>query len=59
MGFIGTLLILQPQADDFSYVGFAAIWGFVMFAEVLGSMVGAGILLIVTAGIIASRQRAG
>jgi drug/metabolite transporter (DMT)-like permease len=44
---------------DFSYVGFAAVWGFAMFAEVPGGLVSAGILLIVTAGIIASRQRAG
>ncbi|MCP4471318.1 MAG: DMT family transporter [Gammaproteobacteria bacterium] len=42
---------------DFSYVGFAAIWGFVIFAELPGALVSAGIILIVSAGIIASRQR--
>lgn len=42
---------------DFSYVGFAAVWGYLMFTEIPGTLVAAGILMIVTAGIIASRQR--
>jgi drug/metabolite transporter (DMT)-like permease len=42
---------------DFSYVGFAAILGYLMFAEIPAPTVGLGILLIVSSGIIASRQR--
>ena len=42
---------------DFSYVGFAAILGYLMFAEIPGTPVAVGILMIVAAGIIASRQR--
>ena len=42
---------------DFSYVGFAAIWGYAMFAELPTAPVGLGILLIVAAGIVSSRQR--
>jgi drug/metabolite transporter (DMT)-like permease len=42
---------------DFSYVGFAAILGYLMFAEVPAPTVSLGILLIVISGIIASRQR--
>ncbi len=41
---------------DFSYVGFAAIWGYAMFAELPTAPVGLGILLIVVAGIVSSRQ---
>lgn len=44
---------------DFAYVGFAAIWGFVLFAEVPGAQVSVGIILIVTAGAIAARQNSG
>lgn len=40
---------------DFAYVGFAAIWGFVLFAEVPGLQVSSGIVLIVTAGVITTR----
>jgi len=42
---------------DFSYVGFAAIWGFVIFAETPAMPVSIGILLIVAAGMIAARQK--
>ena len=41
---------------DFSYVGFAVIWGYLLFAEVPENLVMLGILMIVAAGIIASRQ---
>lgn len=44
---------------DFSYVGFAAILGYLFFAEIPGTLVAAGILMIVAAGIIASWQRGG
>jgi drug/metabolite transporter (DMT)-like permease len=44
---------------DFSYVGFAAIWGLVLFAEIPEAPVSIGIVLIVTAGIIATRQKSG
>jgi drug/metabolite transporter (DMT)-like permease len=44
---------------DFAYVGFAAIWGFVLFAEVPGPQVSSGIILIVIAGAIAARQNSG
>lgn len=42
---------------DFAYVGFAAIWGFVLFAEVPGLQASIGIIMIVTAGAIATRQK--
>ena len=42
---------------DFSYVGFAAIWGFVFFDEIPATRVSIGIVLIVSAGIIAARQQ--
>jgi len=42
---------------DFSYVGFAAIWGFLIFAEFPAPPVWLGILLIVVSGIIASRRQ--
>jgi hypothetical protein len=35
----------------------ATIWGFVLFAEVPGAQVSIGILLIVTTGAIATRQK--
>ena len=43
---------------DFSYVGFAAVWGYLMFAEIPRGAVAVGILLIVAAGILASRPSA-
>lgn len=42
---------------DFSYVGFAAVWGYLMFTEIPGALVATGIVMIVAAGIIASQQR--
>ena len=39
---------------DFSYVGFAAAWGYLMFDELPSAMVSLGIGLIVTAGILSS-----
>jgi drug/metabolite transporter (DMT)-like permease len=62
-GSIGAAVAYQrgPAATvaifDFSYVAFAAILGYVVFAEIPGNLVAVGILLIVAAGIIASRQR--
>ncbi len=44
---------------DFSYVGFAAIWGFVLFAEIPGVQVSTGIGLIVTAGVLVTRKKSG
>lgn len=44
---------------DFAYVGFAAIWGFMLFAEVPESRVTIGIVLIVVAGVTASWQKSG
>ena len=43
---------------DFSYVGFAAVWGYLMFAEIPKGAVAVGIVLIVAAGILASRRSA-
>jgi drug/metabolite transporter (DMT)-like permease len=42
---------------DFSYLGFAVLWGLLLFAEVPGARATLGMLLIVIAGIIATRQR--
>ena len=62
VGSVGAALAYQkgPAAlvsiFDFSYVGFAVVWGYVLFAEVPAKLVTLGILLIVAAGIIASRQ---
>jgi drug/metabolite transporter (DMT)-like permease len=44
---------------DFSYVGFAAVWGYLMFNEIPAGPVAIGILMIVIAGVIASRQTRG
>jgi drug/metabolite transporter (DMT)-like permease len=44
---------------DFSYVGFATIWGFILFDEIPGSLVSLGIILIVIAGAIAARGKSG
>lgn len=43
---------------DFSYLGFAVAWGLVLFGEIPEAPVAAGMLLIVIAGIVATRQRA-
>lgn len=44
---------------DFSYVGFATIWGFLLFDEIPGPLVSVGIILIVIAGGIAARGKSG
>ncbi len=44
---------------DFAYVGLAAIWGFVLFAEVPEPQVTSGIILIVIAGAIATWRKSG
>ena len=44
---------------DFSYVGFAAVWGYLMFAEVPTPLVSLGILLIVASGMLASQPAPG
>ncbi len=65
IGSIGAAMAYQngPSSTiaifDFAYVGFATIWGFVLFAEVPGTQVSIGIILIVTAGVIATRQKSG
>ena len=41
---------------DFCYVGFAAVWGYLLFDEIPALPVSIGILLIVAAGVIASRR---
>jgi len=42
---------------DLSYVAFAVVWGFTLFAEVPAPSVAAGIGLIVTAGVLATRRK--
>lgn len=54
-----TMGILAAAIFDFSYVGFAAAWGYLLFADIPSGPVAVGILLIVAAGILASRQRPG
>jgi drug/metabolite transporter (DMT)-like permease len=41
---------------DFAYVGLAAIWGFVLFGEIPEPWIVVGILMIVSAGIVAVRK---
>jgi drug/metabolite transporter (DMT)-like permease len=41
---------------DFAYVGFAAIWGFLLFAEVPTLFTVCGIVLIIGAGVLATRR---
>ena len=43
---------------DFAYVGFAAIWGAMLFGETPDAQAVAGIALIVCAGLLAVRRRA-
>ena len=43
-------------AFDFSYLAFAAVWGFLFFAEAPGVITIAGMLLIVAAGVLAVRR---
>ena len=62
VGSVGAALAYQKgpasvvSIFDFSYVGFAVVWGYLLFAEVPENLVMLGILMIVAAGIIASRQ---
>jgi len=41
---------------DFSYLAFAALWGFVFFSEVPDAVTGAGITLVAFSGILAVRR---
>jgi drug/metabolite transporter (DMT)-like permease len=41
---------------DLTYVGFAALWGFLFFAEVLDGVTLTGMALIITAGVLAVRR---
>lgn len=41
---------------DFSYLAFAALWGFVFFAEVPDAVTGAGIALVAFSGVLAVRR---
>jgi len=62
VGSVGAALAYQKgpaslvSIFDFSYVGFAVAWGFLLFDEVPANLVMLGISLIVAAGILASRQ---
>ena len=42
---------------DYSYVAFAVVWGIVFFEEIPSSLVTAGIVMIVAAGMISIQQR--
>ena len=41
---------------DFTYVGFAALWGVLFFAEVLDRITLAGMAMIIGAGVLAVRR---
>ena len=62
IGSVGAAIAYQvgPPATvatfDFAYVGFATVWGMVFFAESPDSVTIAGMLLIVSAGILAVRR---
>jgi drug/metabolite transporter (DMT)-like permease len=62
IGSVGAAIAYQvgPSATvatfDFSYVGFAALWGFLFFAEVLDGVTLAGMALIIVAGVLAVRR---
>lgn len=62
IGSIGTAIAYQsgPSSTvatfDFSYVGFATIWGFAFFGEVPDGMTLTGMAMIVAAGAIAIQQ---
>jgi len=62
IGSVGAAIAYQagPPATvatfDFAYVGFAAAWGVLFFAEVLDAVTIAGMALIVVAGILAVRR---
>lgn len=63
IGSIGAAIAYQKGPSsiiatfDFAYVGFAAIWGFVLFSEVPAPRVSAGIVMIVIAGALATRKK--
>jgi len=62
IGSVGAAIAYQvgPPATvatfDFAYVGFATVWGMVFFAESPDTVTIAGMLLIVSAGILAVRR---
>ena len=62
IGSIGAAIAYQvgPPATvatfDFTYVGFAALWGVLFFAEVLDHVTLAGMALIIVAGVLAVRR---
>ena len=62
IGSVGAAIAYQvgPSATvatfDFTYVGFAALWGFLFFAEVLDRVTLAGMALIIVAGVLAVRR---
>jgi drug/metabolite transporter (DMT)-like permease len=62
IGSVGAAIAYQagPPATvavfDFAYIGFAAVWGMLFFAETLGGVTIGGILLIIVAGVLAVRR---
>lgn len=62
IGSVGAAIAYQvgPPATvaafDFAYVGFAAAWGILFFAEVLDGVTIAGMVMIVVAGVLAVRR---
>ncbi|HEY2891195.1 MAG TPA: EamA/RhaT family transporter, partial [Dongiaceae bacterium] len=62
IGSVGAAIAYQAgppatvAAFDFSYIGFASIWGIVLFAEAPSLVTVAGILLIVVGGILSVRR---
>jgi drug/metabolite transporter (DMT)-like permease len=62
VGSVGAAIAYQiaPPATvatfDFSYLGFSALWGMLFFAETLDGVTIIGIVMIVTAGVLAVRR---
>jgi drug/metabolite transporter (DMT)-like permease len=62
IGSIGAAIAYQSGPSsvvstyDFAYLAFAALWGFVFFAEVPDVISATGIVLIAAAGILAVRR---
>ena len=62
VGSVGAAIAYQiaPPATvatfDFSYLGFAALWGMLFFAETLDGVTIIGIVMIVVAGVLAVRR---
>jgi drug/metabolite transporter (DMT)-like permease len=62
IGSVGTALAYQNGPSsilgvfDFGYVGFAVIWGYLLFSEVPDAATFAGIALIVGSGVISARR---